>query len=103
MSFLLPGNRQPTIWLASSVFRFVILSCSGSDIVMEPEPLVRRRGEGRFANPTAGTINTRLGELREADLHFPSLSIIAIDVPPFMCHKTGTLPQMRQRRTGSVI
>jgi len=51
---------------------------SGSDTVLEPEALVRTRGERAVRKPNCGHRRQGLGELREADFHFPALAIIAI-------------------------
>jgi hypothetical protein len=51
---------------------------SGSDTALEPEALVRTQGERAVRKPNCGHHRRGLGELREADFHFPSLAIIAI-------------------------
>jgi hypothetical protein len=45
---------------------------------LEPEALVRTQGERAVRKPNCGHHRRGLGELREADFHFPSLAIIAI-------------------------
>jgi hypothetical protein len=65
--------------------------------VFELEPLVRTRRKRAVREPNEGNINTGIGELREADSYFPSLSIIAFRRNPILC----ATKQARYRKCGS--